>query len=133
MIKKIKVLVIGCGNMGASHATAYHNHKGFEICGLVSRGNSKDILNNSLKSNYKTFSDYKSAILETKPDAVCISTYPDTHEEISLYALQNECHIFLEKPIAADLKGSRKIIEKAEDRNRKLVIGYILRLSLIHI
>ena len=41
MNKKIRVLVIGCGNMGASHAKAYHNHKGFEICGLVSRGEVK--------------------------------------------------------------------------------------------
>ena len=48
MSKKIRVLVIGCGNMGASHATAYHNHEGFEICGLVSRGESKDILNTCL-------------------------------------------------------------------------------------
>jgi predicted dehydrogenase len=100
MSKKIRVLVIGCGNMGASHASAYHSHPGFEICGLVSRGNSKDILNTSLKSNYNTFSDYKQAISETNPDAVCISTYPDTHEEISIYALENDCHIFLEKPIA---------------------------------
>ena len=127
MSKKIRVLVIGCGNMGASHATAYHNHEGFEICGLVSRGESKDILNTSLSSNYKTFSDYKQAIKETNPDAVCISTYPDTHEEISLYALDNNCHIFLEKPIAADLIGSRKIISKAEEVNKKLVVGYILR------
>ena len=127
MSKKVRVLVIGCGNMGASHATAYHNHKGFEICGLVSRGNSKDILNTSLKSNYNTFSDYKLAILKTKPDAVCISTYPDTHEEISLHALENGCHIFLEKPIASDLIGSRKIINKAEELNKKLVVGYILR------
>ena len=52
MSKKITVLVIGCGNMGASHATAYHNHPGFNICGLVSRGKSKDELNDSLKSNY---------------------------------------------------------------------------------
>ena len=94
MSKKIRVLVIGCGNMGASHATAYHNHDGFEICGLVSRGESKDILNNSLKSNYITFTDYKLAISHTKPDAVCISTYPDTHEEISLHALENNCQFF---------------------------------------
>ena len=73
MGKKISVLVIGCGNMGASHATAYHNHEGFEICGLVSRGESKDKLNNLLKSNYKLFTDYQEAITSTKPDAVCIS------------------------------------------------------------
>ena len=122
MSKEISVLVIGWGNMGASHATAYHNHKGFEICGLVSRGDSKKLLNSSLGSNYPLFSDYKEAILSTKPDAVCISTYPDTHEEISLFALENNCHIFLEKPIAADLIGSRKIIDKVEEKNKKLVV-----------
>ena len=127
MSNKISVLVIGCGNMGASHATAYHNHNGFEICGLVSRGKSKEDLNRCLGSNYPLFSDFKEAILNTKPNAVCISTYPDTHEEISLFALENNCHIFLEKPIAADLIGSRKIIEKAEEKNKKLVVGYILR------
>ena len=56
MSNKISVLVIGCGNMGASHATAYHNHNGFEICGLVSRGKSKEDLNRSLGSNYPLFS-----------------------------------------------------------------------------
>ena len=118
MGSKISVLVIGSGNMGASHATAYHNHNGFEISGLVSRGKSKEDLNRSLGSNYPLFSDFKEAILKTNPDAVCISTYPDTHEEISLFALENNCHIFLEKPIAADLIGSRKIIEKAEEKTR---------------
>ena len=127
MNNKISVLVIGCGNMGASHATAYHNHYGFEICGLVSRGKSKEDLNESLKSNYKLFTNYQEAIIELKPDAVCISTYPDTHEEISLFALENNCHIFLEKPIAADLEGSRKIINKAKEKAKKLVVGYILR------
>ena len=127
MSKKIRVLVVGCGNMGASHASAYHNHSGFEICGLVSRGASKIELNKILNSNYDLFDDYKKAIIETKPDAVCISTYPDTHEEISIYSLENNCHIFLEKPIAPDLISSRKIIKKAEEKNKKLVIGYILR------
>ena len=72
-----------------------------------------------MKSNYNLFTDYQEAITSTKPDAVCISTYPDTHEEISLYALEHNCHIFLEKPIAADLDGSRKIIDKAEKSGKK--------------
>ena len=32
------MLVAGCGNMGASHARAYHKMPDFEIAGLVSRG-----------------------------------------------------------------------------------------------
>ena len=127
MSKKISVLVIGCGNMGASHAISYHNHKGFKICGLVARGTSKNELNKKLEFNYPLFSDYKNAIIESSPDAVCISTYPDTHEEIALFALKNNCHIFIEKPIAADLIGSRKIISEAKKLKKKVVVGYILR------
>ena len=36
MPDKVKVLVVGLGNMGASHASAYHRHPGFEIVGLMS-------------------------------------------------------------------------------------------------
>jgi predicted dehydrogenase len=37
-MKKIKVLVVGLGNMGLSHARAYQSIKGFEIVGLCTRG-----------------------------------------------------------------------------------------------
>ena len=83
MSKEISVLVIGCGNMGLLTQLLITITKVLK-CGLVSRGDSKKLLNSSLGSNYPLFSDYKEAILGTKPDAVCISTYPDTHEEISL-------------------------------------------------
>src|SRR6195952_6159940 len=77
--KSLRVLVAGCGNMGASHAMSYHTNDGFEICGLVSRGKSKEILNARLGNSYALFSDIDDAINTTLPDAVCISTYPDTH------------------------------------------------------
>ena len=38
MTRPLRVLVAGCGNMGASHARAYHRMPEFEIVGLVSRG-----------------------------------------------------------------------------------------------
>ena len=38
MTRPLRVLVAGCGNMGASHARAYHKMPEFEIVGLVSRG-----------------------------------------------------------------------------------------------
>ena len=49
-IKLLRVLIVGCGNMGTSHAIAYHNLDGFKICGIVSRGNSKEILNQKLEN-----------------------------------------------------------------------------------
>lgn len=130
MIKndKIKILIVGCGNMGASHATVYHQLKNdFVICGLVSRGESKLELNNALQANYPMFDSYEYALEQTKPDAVCISTYPDTHQEYTLAAFKAGCHVFLEKPIATTAQGARSLVEAANATGKKLVIGYILR------
>ncbi|RZS98121.1 Gfo/Idh/MocA family protein [Cecembia calidifontis] len=126
-MKKIRILVIGCGNMGASHAAAYHHMQEFEICGLVSRGDSKKRLNEKLEADYPLFEDYKKALEDTRPDAVCISTYPDTHEEIALQSLDYGCHIFIEKPLADTVEGSEKIISASKKANKKVVVGYILR------
>ncbi|MDB5159505.1 MAG: oxidoreductase [Mucilaginibacter sp.] len=125
--KNILVLVVGCGNMGASHATAYHNLDGFEICGLVSTGNSKVMLNEKLGGGYPLFNDYYEALEATKPDAVCISTYPDTHEEFAVKAFENNCHVFIEKPLADTVEGAIRVAKAAENAGKKLVVGYILR------
>lgn len=124
---KLRVLVVGCGNMGASHAMSFHTHEGFEICGLVSTGASKEKLNQDLGGQYDLFSDYATALTATKPDAVCISTYPDTHEAYAIAALEAGCHVFLEKPIADSLAGAERVAEVARKTGKKLVVGYILR------
>ncbi|MFN3489871.1 MAG: Gfo/Idh/MocA family protein [Emticicia sp.] len=123
----IRVLVVGCGNMGASHAQAYQLIEGFEICGIVSTGKSKEVLNEKLGGGYALFSDYEIALAETKPDAVCISTYPDTHEAFAIMALENGCHVFIEKPLADTVEGSERVAAAAQKAGKKLVVGYILR------
>lgn len=123
----IRVLVVGCGNMGASHAQAYQLIDGFEICGIVSTGKSKEVLNEKLGGGYTLFSDYATALAETKPDAVCISTYPDTHEAFAIMALESGCHVFIEKPLADTVEGSERVAAAAQKAGKKLVVGYILR------
>lgn len=127
MKSPIRILIAGCGNMGASHATAYHEMSDFEICGLVARGDSKAKLNQKLKSSYPVFEDFEKALEATLPDAVCISTYPDTHEKFALKALEAGCHIFIEKPLADSVIGCENIIAKASEKGKKVVVGYILR------
>ncbi|GAB4041205.1 Gfo/Idh/MocA family oxidoreductase [Spirosoma gilvum] len=113
--------------MGASHAIAYKTIGGFEICGIVSTGNSKIVLNERLGGGYTLFDDYKTALEATKPDAVCISTYPDTHEQFALMAFGQGCHVFMEKPIADTVDGAKRVMEAAQNADKKLVVGYILR------
>jgi predicted dehydrogenase len=126
--KTIRILIVGCGNMGASHALAYHTmDNDFEICGLVSKGESKNILNERLGGKHELFSDYEEALNTTKPDAVCIATYPDTHEAFAIKAFEKNCHVFIEKPLADTVAGAERVVAAAAKADKKLVVGYILR------
>lgn len=123
----VRILVVGCGNMGASHALAYHQMEGFEIVGLVSRGNSKVKLNERLGANYPLYNEYTEALEATRPDAVSINTYPETHEPYAIQAFEAGCHVFVEKPLASTVEGAENVVAAAKKTNKKLVIGYILR------
>jgi len=113
--------------MGTSHALAYQTIDGFEICGLVSSKGSKDVLNRKLGSGNVLFDDFETALASTKPDAVCISTYPDTHEQFAIRSLEAGCDVFIEKPLADSVAGAERVVEAAVKADKKLVVGYILR------
>lgn len=124
----VKILVVGCGHMGKSHAKAYHAMDGFEIVGVVSRGEkSRRALLDELNADYPQFGNYEEALAATQPDAVSINTYPDTHADYTKKAFAAGCHVFLEKPIAETVEEAQEIVDAAKAANRKLVIGYILR------
>ena len=127
MPSPLRVLVAGCGNMGASHARAYHKMPEFQIVGLVSRGpTSRGAISKEL-GGLPEFSDFYKALADTKPDVVSINTYPETHAPYARAALKAGCHVFCEKPLALTVEEAQSIVDAARTNRRKLVIGYILR------
>ena len=127
MSETLKVLVVGCGNMGKSHARAYHAMDDFEIVGLVSRGpESRQALSDEL-GGLPMFGDYAEALATTQPDVVSINTYPDTHSKYVEMALNADAHVFIEKPLALTVEEAQRIVDLAHSKNRKMVVGYILR------
>jgi predicted dehydrogenase len=124
----IRILCAGAGHMGRSHALAYHQLEGFEICGLVTRSpEGREKLNKEFGTDYPGFSDFYEALAATKPDAVSISTYIETHAPYALAAIAAGCHVFIEKPLAETVLKAQEVVDAAKAANRKLVIGYILR------
>lgn len=114
--------------MGASHARAYHRLTAdFQIAGLVSRGpESRERLAKEL-GGLPTFADFETAYAATKPDVVSINTYPDTHAAIARTALRGGSHLFVEKPLAETVAEAQEIADLAKQCQRKVVVGYILR------
>lgn len=126
-MKKIRVLVVGMGNMGISHARAYAANPGFEIAGLCSRSIEQrhDVAQEF--PGIPLFGNYAEALSELKPDAVSINTWPDTHAAYARMALEANSHIFIEKPLADTVAAAQDIAALAKSKGLKLVIGYILR------
>jgi predicted dehydrogenase len=121
------VLMVGCGHMGSSHARAYSKMDEFEIVGVVSRGpESRGRLSEEL-GGVAQFDDFEKALISVQPDAVCISTYPDTHAAFALRALDAGCHVFAEKPLAETVEEAQAVVARAQNVERKVVVGYILR------
>jgi predicted dehydrogenase len=120
----IKVLVAGLGNMGMSHALAYHKNPGFLIAGLVNR--SKVELPDSL-ADREILPSFDDALAELKPELCSVNTYSDSHAAYAIKAMEAGAHVFVEKPLATTVADAERVVACARANGRKLVIGYILR------
>ncbi len=127
MSDKVRVIVVGLGNMGISHAKAYHALDGFEIAGLCARSLTAETPLPPELAAYPRFTDYETALAESGADAVSINTWPDTHAPFAMKAFAAGAHVFLEKPIAETAEEAQQVVDAARAANRKLVVGYILR------
>jgi predicted dehydrogenase len=121
-----RVLVVGLGNMGMSHALAYARIDGYEVVGVCERRIAERKLPEALALALR-FSKFDEALAELKPDVVSINTMPDTHADFAIKAMEAGAHVFVEKPMALTVASAEKVVETATRTRKKLVIGYILR------
>ena len=85
-----RVLIAGLGNMGLSHALAHHKHADAQIVALVNR--SGEVSNPDLAS-YPIYSDFHTALADTKPDLAVIATYTATHVDYACEAMEAGAHV----------------------------------------
>lgn len=121
--RRLKVFVAGLGQMGRSHALAYHTNPAFEVVGLYNR---TPVELPPELGGYRHVDSFEAG-LALKPDVVSINTYTDSHAELAIAAMKSGAHVFVEKPLALTVESAREVVSAARKYERKLVIGYILR------
>jgi predicted dehydrogenase len=124
---EIRVLVVGLGTMGLSHARAYHAIEGFRLVGLcTSRSASRDDLAAEFPDTPR-FDDFAQALAALKPDAVAVCTYTESHADLVVQAFAAGAHVFCEKPLADNIAAAERVVAAAKASGKALLIGYILR------
>lgn len=112
--------------MGLSHARAYAKMPQFEIAGVCAR-RVRSMAKPPEIAAAPAFTTFDEALAETRPDVVSINTFPDTHADYAVKAMEAGAHVFVEKPLAETVAEAERVVETAIRTKRKLVIGYILR------
>ena len=122
MKKKIKIGVVGFGNISKKHTLAIDKNKQFEIAGVCDARN--------LDTKYNQYKNLDQMLkLNNEIDLVSILS-PSGHHFIQiLKSLKNKKHVIVEKPVTMNLT-QLKIIRKAEKKfKKKVFVVYQNRLN----
>jgi len=123
----VRVLVVGLGTMGLSHARAYKAIDGFELVGLCTRNAAARSDLDAEFPGLPRYDGLSEALHALKPDAVAIAAYTEHHAPMALEAFAAGAHVFCEKPLADSLEAAERVVAAARKAKRALLIGYILR------
>ena len=125
--RRQRVLVVGLGTMGTSHARAYRAIDGFDLVGLCTHNAAARRDLDKEFGGLPRFEGLTEALAALKPDAVSIATYTEHHAPMALEALSAGAHVFCEKPLADTLDAAERIVAAARAAHKTLLVGYILR------
>jgi len=118
----MKILICGVGSIGERH-----------IKNIMSIGYNDIILyrsrNNPLRTISNKFPTYVKIedALAQKPDIafICNPTY--LHMEIAIKCANNNCNIFIEKPVSHNLKLFNELESTLRKKNKIVMVGYMMR------
>src|SRR3979490_155067 len=123
--QRIRVLVVGLGTMGTSHARAYRAIEEFELVGLCT---SRAADRHDLEAEFPglpRFERFDEALATLRPDAVAICTYTEHHAVMALQAFAAGAHVFCEKPLADALEAARRVVGAAGPAGKGPAAGLI--------
>lgn len=121
----LKVAIVGCGKIADGHVEEIQKMP--EVARVVAVCDLELLMAEQVASRYKlpAFYDKLEAMLEKeRPDVVHITTPPGSHLAIARTAMDAGAHVYVEKPLTLDYPDSKKLVEYAEAKKRKLTIGY---------
>ena len=130
MENKMKVAIIGCGNISHSHTQAYRRNPNVEIiaCCDINAKRAEDYAKvYNIPAHYGSVDE----LLENEPtlDAVSVCTWNNGHYECTMKALRAGKHVLCEKPMAMNAKEAKEMEDYAKEQGLILQVGFVKRFA----
>jgi len=138
--KKLKLAVVGCGGRGTGAAVqalvadpdvelvamadAFSDRLKGSLTAIQEHFEDEKKIDVPEKNQFVGFDAYKMAIDEA--DVVILATPPGFRPQHFEYAIAQDKHVFMEKPVATDPAGVRKVLESAKlakEKKLNVVVG----------
>jgi predicted dehydrogenase len=138
--KKLKLALVGCGGRGSGAAVqaltaddkvelyamadAFRDRIDSSLNGIKEHFDGSKNIDVKEKNMFTGFDAYKKAI--DLCDVVILTTPPGFRPLHFEYAINNDKHVFMEKPLATDAPGIRRVLEVAKiakDKKLNVVVG----------
>ncbi len=137
MSKKIPVCMIGAGRIGlklefdkkrikpATHYGMWVKNKRFELKGICDNQEIEKRYKKKIKKKIIFYKDFKKMILAEKPKVVSISTWKDSHFDITNKCLDLGVKVIvLEKPLANNINQAKKLVNKIKKKKAKVIVNH---------
>ncbi|HAJ57687.1 MAG TPA: oxidoreductase [Candidatus Omnitrophica bacterium] len=126
MATELKTGVIGTGKLGTLHTRVYSGIPHIKLAAVCDTDINKAAAV-AQQFGTRALADYKSLI--PLVDMVSIATPTNTHFEIARYAILNNKHVLIEKPITDNLRQARILIRLAKRKKVILQVGHVERFN----
>lgn len=115
----MKIAILGGGKMAVQHAAAIATLRNVRLVAVADPVVPEGELKTRFGSEVTIFRDVKTLLKEAAPDIVHVVTPPGTHAELARLALENNAHVYVEKPFALSEAEAREVLELAEAKGLK--------------
>ncbi|MCK9329069.1 MAG: Gfo/Idh/MocA family oxidoreductase [Candidatus Cloacimonetes bacterium] len=122
----LKVGVVGVGHLGKHHARIFASIDNCQLVGIYDKVSERAEEIAKLY-NVKSFVTYEEMLKEV--EAVDIAATTTWHYNLAKPALENGCHVFLEKPITSTKEQADELLKIADEKKLKIQVGHIERFN----
>lgn len=120
----MKVALIGAGNIANVHGPIVNKHPDAELVGIADRDLTRAQALAGWLNQCPCFDDAGAMLRETQPDVVHVLTPPASHVQVATLALEQGCHVLVEKPLAPDVAAAKQIIDAAKANGRLVCVNH---------
>jgi len=125
--EEIGLAIVGCGAVGRIRAIQARDYPGVKWLGVCDiKENLRKKLAGDARADFST-TDYRELLKRPEVNAAIIATDENNHVEPILTAVEQGHDLFIEKPLATDVKESYKVLTAINKSGADAVMGYTQR------